>query len=55
LRRGADAVDFKVFVHDQKKVEISWGWFRCDKAAPNEDPPQLSAASRELQEFPEAA
>ena len=55
LCRGVDPVNFKVFVYDQEKVESSWGWFRSDKTAPNEEPAQLSVADCELQESPEPA
>jgi len=55
LRRGGDAIDFKVFVHDEENVEIFGGWFRSDKAAPNEDPAQSSVCGGEFQERPKAA
>ena len=55
LRRSANPIDFKVFVHDQKNVEIFRGRFRRDKTAPNEDPAQLSIGAGEFQERPKAA
>jgi hypothetical protein len=54
-RRGGNRIHFKVFVHDEQQVEISRGWFRGDKAAPDEDPTQLSVDGGKFQERPKAA
>jgi hypothetical protein len=49
LRWDGYAIDFKIFIHDQKKVDIFRGRFRGDKTAPNESTAEFPVCRGELQ------
>jgi hypothetical protein len=55
LRLRGNPIHFKVLVHDQKNIEIFRGWFRGDKATPDEDPTQFPGSIGEIQECPKTS
>jgi len=55
LRRGGDALGFKIIVHYQEKVDVFWDRFGGYDAAPDKDAAQLAGARCEFHQRLKAA